>query len=648
MSAICGAVDFTGRPLSFSEIAAMAEAAAHRGPDGVRHRSGNGSAFCHLALDATVESSLERQPLCTPGGSVCLVADVRLDNRGELLAALEPAGLLVSGRTIGDGELVLAAYLLWGEGCVERLLGDFAFAVWDSRLQKLLCARDALGVRPLCYARQGSSFRFATEAQQLLHHPGADRRLDEIALADYLGGRLQDPDRSFFQQVRRLPPGHFLVVSADGERLERFWAPDRIAPLPIDGEEAVERFREALSLAVVDRLRSQSPTAGLALSGGLDSPSVAALAQRHLHSSPDRRLLAYSFVFDRLPECDERTDIRAIASGMGLEVFFIPADERGLLDPPDLFARSLETPFQGWLACHLPGLRFLADHGARVLLTGQGADDLLRGSALVLAERLRGGDLRVVPEIWRYARGLGRSPGRDLIRFLVWPLLSGQGEDRLRRLARRPLPPAVPEWIAPELIRRTGLDRRLVEERRGYRPDMARAEISSLLELAAYQPAVHWQDRVAADFGMETRHPFLDRRLFELILSLPPDLVFQLGWYKSLLRKAMVDLLPDSVLLRSRKTSLARYVDRSLRELHAPSIEKLFRAPLLDELGLVDARKLQAAFAAYRYGGPTRERLKIRYPLTLEIWLRRHHRILGLGRSAEPQELFAELPAVCC
>lgn len=644
MSAICGLVDFTGRPLSFCDIAAVAEAGAYRGPDGLRHRSGGGVVLCHLALDTTFESSLERQPLSTFDCSVFLVGDVRLDNRGELLEALEPKGFLPSGRTIGDGEIVLSAYLLWRESCVERLLGDFAFAVWDSRCRKLLCARDALGIRPLCFARLGDLFCFATEAQQILHHPAADRSLNELAVADYLAGKPQDPARSFFQQVQRLPPGHRITVTSSGERLERFWAPDQIEPELRRNRkreaEAAGQFLETLQQAVIDRLRTRIGTVGLALSGGLDSTSVAVLTQAHLQHLPaPAQLVAYSFVFDRLTECDERAYIRPLAEAMGFQSFLVSAEDHWLLDHPGLYAASLESPFAGWLSPHREGLRVLGQRGTRVLLTGQGADDLLQGSPGVLPERLLQGDLRVAWEVWRYAAARGRNPLRDLYRLLLRPLLPVSADTRLRRLAaKKPIPASLPTWISQELVQRTGLVERLAEHRLPARVGMAHRQIALHFESPPYEQAIHWLDRIAAPFGVEVRHPFTDRRLAEAVLSTPPDQIFELGCYKPLLRRAMAGRLPDALRLRPTKTKLGAYFDYSLREKSSDLLDRLLACPLIAELGWVDGSELRAAFQAYRQGDSERMHRKIWNAATLELWIRQHSQALGLGHPDRPRD----------
>ncbi|HEX3531554.1 MAG TPA: asparagine synthase-related protein [Thermoanaerobaculia bacterium] len=625
MSGICGLVDFSGRPVTPGELAALADAARHRGPDGIRSHLRGPAGFCHLALDATPEATLERQPLRTADESVWLVADLRLDNRDELLELLESDGNLPRNRPPGDAEILLASYLLWGKGCAERLLGDFAFAVWDGRTRTLLCARDPLGVKPLCYARIGDLVCFASEAQQILHHPRVDRSFDEQALADYLAGWPQEPGRSFFRQVRRLPPGARLIADFAGERVERTWSPDWIEPERGGSRsDTAERFLEVFQQAVRDRLRTQTGTVGIALSGGLDSTSIAAVAQRRLRESAGPSLVAYSFVFDQLKECDERPYIRTLAETAGFESHFVPAEDHWLLTGPGSGAVSLESPFQGWLACHQEGMRFLAGRGARALLTGQGGDDLLQGSLLTAAERFLEGDLRIVPEVWRYARGRSKSPWKEIYRLLARPLLPAAFDTGLRRFLRSPLPGRIPEWIAPRLRARTGLDDRMAERRFRPRRAMAQQEIQRHVGLVPFEERIHWQDRVASAFGLEVRHPFLDRRIAELILAAPAAHLLQLGCYKPLLRQALAGILPDPVRLRRDKTKVGTYVDRSLRQAVGEMISELLAAPRLAELGLVDEGKLRSAWQTYRQGSPEPEKRKIWNAATLELWLRLH------------------------
>lgn len=622
MSGLCGVIDLRGRPVEPDLLARMARPVAHRGPDGMRTAAHGGAAFCHLALHATPEAALDVQPLWERERGLLLAADVRLDAREELIAAL---GLADAG-PLGDAALLLAAYRRWGEGFPARLLGDFAFALWDAPAGRLLCACDPLGVKPLHYARRGPLLLFASEARQLLEHPEVSPELDLETVGDHLLGRAEAPGRTFFRGILRLPPAHRLVASRLGERLEPYWEidPGRRTVYREEGDYAAH-LGELLDRAVRDRLRSPAPVVGIAMSGGLDSGSVAALARRAQRAGQGPGLLAASFTFDGLGDCDEGPWIEALARELGLEVSRIAAGERWLLAGEEAFRPDLETPFLAWESCFRELLARVRGRGARVLLTGHGGDGLLGGSALVYLDRLRRGRPGAVLDVVRQARQHGRDWRRALYRCFGEPLLPEAARDALRRLAGRPVAPAVPDWIDPEFARRTGLAGRLAPARAPRRfAEAARQEIhDGALGRDDGCGVLHWYDRGAARHGLEVRHPFLDRRLVELVVSIPPEQLFRIGCYKPLLRRAMEGLLPQAVLRRPAKARLDGYVEVSLREKSRPQVEALLARPLAAEWGILDAGRLRAAYRAYRGGaGEGPERLW--YALTLENWFREH------------------------
>jgi asparagine synthase (glutamine-hydrolysing) len=610
MSGICGLASFSGLPASGSVLRDLAEAASYRGPDGIAFRVAGEAGLAHLALHATPTSRFKEQPLHRQG--VWLVADVRLDNRHELLQVLAGDDGLRDGPASSDAEILLAAWLHWGTACAERLLGDFAFALWDTRTRTLFCAVDPLGVKPLHYARAAGLLVFASDALQVLAHPAISGELDLVTIGSYLAGRREDPRRSFFQDVHRLPAGHRLTATAAGDRVERYWDPQPAPILYRRDEDYAESFRELFQRAVQDRL--SLPPAGraaVAMSGGLDSCSVAAAAQRSLSAGGSPGLLAGSFVFPGLAECDEGIYIDAMDRELGLDVENVDAERAW--DLQGCLARPLgpDTPFTSWDAGYGEMLGRLAARKARVLLTGHGGDDLLRGSALVYADRLRRGDWSAVTDVARFARERSEPLFRSLYRYLGRPLLP-------QSLNRRQ--PSFPDWLLPGFLRRAGLAERPA---RTSWPSAKREIYENTAGTAWYDRAVHWHDRNAARFGMEARHPFLDRRLFEYVLAIPPEQIYQLGVYKPLLRRATVGLLPETVRTRRTKTRFVAFLDVVMREREAERIEAMLSAPVSAELGMVDPARLLQAFRDYRAGAAESRRSFLWYAVNLEIWLRR-------------------------
>lgn len=622
MSAFCALVDLSGAPVDPEALLAMA--AFGRGPDGEAHWIGERAGLCHLPLHATAESAAERQPLSSRDGSIHLVADVRLDNRPELIDRLAAGGAL-GGRRPGDAELILAAYLRWGRECPVHLLGDFAFVLWDARLRRLLCACDAVGVKPLHYARAGSLLCVASDARQVLQHPAVSRRLDEIAVGDYLASRATEPCRTLFRDVRRLSPAHRLAADSRGVRIDRFWDldPDARTIFP-RGQDYADRFLELFRGAVSDRLRTQAGSAGILMSGGLDSTSVAAVASRCLPPEGSPRLFSASFVFERLQECDERPFIQAVTAELGLEAELIAAERFPVLDDPETRRPPLEAPFSAWDACFREALRRARARGARVLLTGHGGDDLLWGSRLVYADRLRSGDLRAVAEVISSASAHRHAWRWIVYHHLVQPLLSQTADRALRRVAGRAPGSDLPDWIDAGFARRTGLTVRIHETRPRRFAEAARQALYDSFRQTPWDRSAFWYGQHAAGFGIEVRHPFLDRRLIEFLFSIPPARLFRVDLSKRLLRQAMVGLLPEAVRLRRGKTHLSAFLDFSLGEGKRAQIERLLAAPLAADLGILDGKRLLAAYRRNRDRGAGELGLRLWNPIALEIWLREH------------------------
>jgi asparagine synthase (glutamine-hydrolysing) len=578
-----------------------------------------------------IESEADGQPVASQDRRVWLVADARVDNRGDLLAELGSQGLL-------DGEpedagFILAAWLRWGPSCLDRLLGDFAFAVWDRRARRLFVARDPLGLKPLFFAQLASGLlAFASQAQQLLRLADCPRKLDRVAAGEYLAGLPQGPRRSFFQGIERLPPGHRLTADAAGWRTERWWRPPVATDVASASRaECAAHLRTLFERAVADRLRTSGTAVGVALSGGLDSGSIAAAARART-AAGGPAVLGSTFVFDQLHECDERHQVEALAGEIGLEVIWIPAERHLLLSDAETSPPELESPFVGWQACHRQALDRLKERGGNVLLTGHGGDDLLRGSALVYFDRLCRGDFGAIRDVFHAGDG-GR--GRATYRYLVRPLLQWF-ESRVRWVGRARGSP-LPDWLSPELIRQTGLHERIATLERPGRPGrMAAAEIRRVaLDAAGFERIAHWHERHGQSAGVSVRHPFLDRRLFEYVLSLPPDRLFDPKWSKPLLREAVAGLVPDVVRLRRDKPGFDRFLRFSL-DREKGRIEEILRSPWIAKWGLVDANRLRTAWTALRSGEFRAAPRTFWFALTLEVWLRRHHEVFDQGSTASP------------
>ena len=254
---------------------------AFRGPDAQEIWIDGNVGFGHALLKTTDESEHERQPF-TLDGRVWIVADARVDARRELVPQLKAHGHENLSPDAPDVELILRAYQIWGENCVEHLLGDFAFAIWDGPQQRLFCARDHLGVKPFFYAHLGQKLIFSSSLDCIRQHPAVSDRLNDLAIADFLLFDLnQDLATTSFADIQRIPPAHSAKWSADGHATAPLLdPPHRRAGFIPQVEDYVDRFKELLDQAVDDRLRTKKIC--VFMSGGLDSPTLAATACRLL------------------------------------------------------------------------------------------------------------------------------------------------------------------------------------------------------------------------------------------------------------------------------------------------------------------------------------------------------------------------------
>ncbi|MCM3901866.1 MAG: asparagine synthetase B, partial [Pyrinomonadaceae bacterium] len=259
MSAIFGMHYLDDRPVPRSYLARMSEVLAHRGPDGSRLWCDGTVGLGQRMLWTTPESLNESLPFQDSSGDFVITTDARLDNRDELISNLDSSGLKVKGIT--DSELILAAYRQWGECCTEKLLGDFAFAIWDKRERILFCARDHFGVRPFYYySSPTKAFVFASEMKAVFALPEVPYELNEVRLGDHLADVFVEDESTFYRGILRLPPAHSMTVSRGRVSTRRYFALDAELEVRLGSDdEYAEAFRELFTKAVGCRLRATGP-----------------------------------------------------------------------------------------------------------------------------------------------------------------------------------------------------------------------------------------------------------------------------------------------------------------------------------------------------------------------------------------------------
>ena len=560
MSGICGAWSFDG---SRSELGPMLALLERRGPDGTHAWAHESVTLGHSSLATTPEALIEVLPL-NDGNSRCTItADVRLDNREELIDQLE---LDAESRMIGDGELILRAYLKWGEDCVDHLLGDFAFAIWDPSKERLFCARDHMGMRQLIYHHApGRLFAFATEADALVAHPSVPQRINQGRIADYLD-ELEGLDltSTFFEEVVRLPPAHLLSVDSDGLSLRRYWTLQPGHELKLETDQAyADAFLSVFTEAVRCRLRSAGPV-GSMLSGGLDSNSVAAVAAALLAETGRGPLPTFSAFGSDVEDCAESQAIRvAIRS---------PSFSPTLIRPHQLTRRAGEVlrmaqqcaePFDAYMTIPKATYQAARRQGIKIVFDGAGGDVTLTAGNQV-ADHLSQGKLydaareaRLEAQFWG-PTGLAR-------RFFLSSSWAVFAPFWLKRLRRR-----LSWWVEDCNMRlgRGAVSREfakavnLGERRKFFRGHLWQGRPTGAAYRAHSIGHPHLvvgrerYDRVASAFGVEPRDPFMDIRLIAFALSLPAAQLQSDGWPKFILRRAVADMVPSEIAWRRGKPHL--------------------------------------------------------------------------------------------
>ena len=625
MSGIFGIYYLDGQPVERENLVRMADALAHRGPDGADVWCSGPVGLGHRMLWTTPESLLEKLPLVNRTGELVITADARLDNRSELLAALDCKDC--PSEKITDSQLILAAYEKWGEQCPEQLLGDFAFAIWDGRKQRLFGARDHFGVKPFYYYTSGRAFIFATEIKALLCLGSVPRQLNEVKVADYLIPLFEDKEITFYQDIFRLPPAHSLTVSGKELRLQPYWSldPERELRLGSDQEYA-EAFRELFTEAVGCRLRSAFPLGSL-LSGGLDSSSVTCTARELLPQEP---LHSFSAVFDQVPQCDERPFIEAVLAQGAIEPHWVRADQLGpLTDLDRVLWHQDEAFYAPNLFIHWSLYRAAKSQGVRALLDGFDGDTVVSHGVAYLSELARAGKwLALAGSVRGFARNFNRSPGQLLWRYL-WryglgplvpqPLRRVGRKLRSNRSARSPT-----LRLNPDLARRIALKERIQAANSSSPPQTARSEHYRRLSWGVIPFTLEVADRAAAAFSIEPRFPFFDKRLAEFCLALPPEQKMHRGWTRVVMRRALAGILPVEVQWRGGKSNLSHNFHRSLRLFERERLEQVIwsESALLEEY--VDISVLRQTYQRFAAGEPLPDSdvLSIWKPVSLALWLR--------------------------
>ena len=601
-----GIFDRRGAPVERELLRALTRFVSYRGPDACEVWCDTSIGFGHTLLRTTRESLGERQP-ASLDGKLWITADARLDSRGALETELEAEGRKIR-RALPDCDLILHAYAAWGENCVLHLRGDFAFAIWDARQQLVFCARDHLGIKPFYYAEVGELFLFSNTLDCLRLHPGVSETLNETAVADFLLFGLNcDAAATTFRDICRLPGAHCVSVAKDGLRLRRYWtAPTNGRIRYRRADDYIEHFQSLLHAAVADRLHPSRT--GIFLSGGLDSGAVAATARELTVGRPEAALQAYTAFYESPGTDTDGAYARMAADFLGIPIHCQTLDGQRPFDRWDDPALASPEPVDDpFLAGLFDQFRLLAAADCQVVLSGEGADNLMHF------------------EMWPHVADLAHRRewfrlALDTTRYLrarpIWPGV----RRRAKAFFRKDRAPELPRWLSPGLAGRTDA---LARWRQFSRlsgpfdhPLLPKGHAS--LSIPQWSLLFELEDPGVTRCPVEVRYPFLDLRVVDYLLALPP---FPWFFEKHLVREALAGRLPEKVRVRPKTPIQGDPLAESLRQPEAAWLERM---PWAEELGqYVDVSALEP-LESQRKSEEAAARLR---PICFNFWLQSLRRV---------------------
>ena len=605
---MCGIVGIVEQDLKRAvapeDLERMVRTLRHRGPDeeGSITLPGVGLGMRRLAI---VDLISGQQPILNETGDIKVVANGEIYNFRDIQRELEQHGHRFRSRN-SDIEVLVHAYEQWGEGFLTRLRGMFALAIWDGRTRTLIAARDRAGEKPLYWTQTPQGLRLASEVKALLVRPEVSRELDPIALDQFLTYEYVLAPRTMLKGVHKLPPAHFLRYRDGHATVHRYWD---AAAVPLqawtDGD-AAEALRAALKKAVAGQLMADVPV-GAFLSGGIDSSSIVALMSESSSQAVNSFSIGFSDgTYNELPYAREvaalfKTNHRERTASPDLAEMF------------DALVVHLDEPFADTSLFPTFTVSQLAREHVKVVLSGDGGDELFGGydayQAQALAARLgwmgdalmpalagvasalppTGKKKGLVNKVKRFSAGAATAPA-DLGHYRWMVYLNARDKARLYNAGLRDALSGT-DVYAPvrEALGRFGQD------------DVLNRQLYADLSLYLADDILMKVDRMSMATSLETRAPFLDGDLMELAFSMPGHLKIRNGERKWILKQAMKDVLPESILGR-RKEGFSIPMKNWLRRELQPLMRDLLSHERIARRGLFDPAVVAELMDAHTAG----------------------------------------------
>ena len=549
MSAIGGIVSFSNDKVPIPSLERLCHSMKNRGSDTQNIWNCHGIGMVHKQLWTTAESQHENQPLADSSENFFLTADARIDNRDEIIPLLREH--LKNKPIITDADIILSAYIEWQDQCVDYLIGDFSFAIWDKKEEKLFCARDHLGIKPFNYLHSDDGFYFSSEVNALIIASSIEKKINIKAAKSYIDNYKIAPDATFFKQVKRLVPGHTLSLQGRKLTIKRYWFPELIKiNKSITLEDAVDKFHTLIEEATRVRLRSTYGV-GCEISGGLDSSTILTLALKH---KPDTVPFANTYGDYA---CDESKYIQAVTEQLNVTPIITRGDKLDYKNTDSLtnyYTMAHDWPGKCVILDSIEEFRKAKQHNVRVILTGQGGDHVSSGHPGRLTDYFRTCAFRRL-----YQEHKTESFNKRIIlSYFIYPFVPHWIKNKVKSLLGKPVNR---NNFSPNPFF-SMLNKKEIEYSHAQR---------GTLDLLYGDNNTFWMDlnpynTVAGCYDIEARHPFFDKRVVEFMLSLPQWLKNDGKNDKITLREAMKPYFPDIILKRKDKAEFTPILRHQLKQ----------------------------------------------------------------------------------
>lgn len=547
-------------------------------------------ALGHRRLSIIDLTPAGHQPLCTPDQRYWIVYNGEIYNYLELRENLKRKGYLFKTKT--DTEVLLYAYQHWGPSALERLVGMFAFALYDRLEKTLFLARDFFGIKPLYFTSCPDGFAFASEIKALLCFSQVSRKANAQQIYEYLRfGRTDHCEETLIAQIHQLPAAHFLKISVDQPKIVRpvcYWKIDLKHQSELLFNEAADRMRQLFLKSIKYHLRSDVPV-GAALSGGIDSSSI--VASIRLLQNTNGSLHSFSYIADQL-ELSEEKWVDVITQSTGTIKHIVNPSPADFVEDMDNLILAQDEPFGSMsIYAQYRVMQLAKEKGIKVLLDGQGADELLAGYSTYLGARL-------ASLIYNF-RWL------DALKFIItsYPSAIGNWKEKLINTAKYFLPESlyrfawrvtgdqpIPAWLRVGWFEEQGVN--FFHKKKKLSRNIFHQELHSSLTIEILPSLLRYEDRNSMAFSVESRVPFLTPELVRFIFSLPEEhLIDSQGTNKALIRAAMKGIVPEVILNRKDKIGFRTPDARWIIKL-APWVTNILSSESVIDLPMLDQKHL--------------------------------------------------------